>query len=96
MQILQNLVWIRITAQFHHNAHAFPVAFVTDIGDSTDLSVVDGLGQLFNPAGLAELVWQFRDDNGIALVAPFAGLHLFGVGDASHRDTAASTQIGVL
>ena len=95
LQILQHLLRIRIAAQLHHHAHAFAVAFVPDVGDSADFSVVDRFRQFFNPAGLAELVGQFRDHNGIAFMAPLAELHFFGVGDPAHRDAAAAVQIGV-
>ena len=95
LQILQHLLRICIAAQLHHHAHALAVAFVADVGDPADFSVVDGFRKFFNPASLAELIGQFRDHNGISFVAPFAGLHLFGVGDAAHGDAAAAMQVGV-
>ena len=95
LQILQHLLGICIATQLHHHTHAFAVAFIADVCNSADFSVVDGLRQFFDPAGLAELVRQFGDDHGIAFVASFARLHLFGVGHAAHRDAAASMQVGV-
>ena len=95
LQILQHRVWIGVTAQFHHDTHAFTVAFIADIRDAADLAVVDLFRQLFDPAGLAELVGQFRDDHCLALVSSLARLHFLDVCHTPHRDAAASFQVGV-
>ena len=95
MQISQHLGWIGISSQLHHHPHSLAVAFIADVGDAADLAVIDRFRQLFDPAGLAQLIREFRHHNGIAFVATLAGLHFFDVGNPSHRDAAPSHQVGV-
>ena len=94
LQIFQHLGGFSITAHFHHHPHAVPIALIANIGDAGDLAVVDLFGQLFDPAGLAELIGQFRDHHGTAAMATLAGLNFLEVGHTAHRDAAAATQIG--
>ena len=95
MQIFQNRVWIGIPAKFHHDAHSFAIAFISDVGDAADFAVIDLFGQLFDPSGFAELVGQFGHDHCIAFMTPLAQLHLFHMGHTAHRNTSAPAQVGV-
>ena len=95
MQLCQHFLRVGITAQFHHDPHAFAIAFVADVRDSGDFAVVDLFSQLLDPASFAELIRQLGDHHGIAFVATFTGLHLFDVGDPSHGDAAATVEVGV-
>ena len=95
LQVCQHLGWIGITAQFHQHPHSIAVTFIADVGDAADLAVVDRFSQFFNPARFAQLIRKFRDHNGIAFMTTFPRLHLFDVGNPSHRDAAASDQVGV-
>ena len=95
LQVCQHLGGIGITTQLHQHPHSIAVAFIADVGDAADLAVVDRFSQFFNPARFAQLIGKFRHHNGIAFVTAFPWLHLFDVGNPSHRDAAASDQVGV-
>ena len=95
LEILQNRIGIGIAAQFHHDAHSFAVAFISDVGDAADLAVVDLFSQLFNPPGFTQLVGQFGHDHRIAFVTALAELHLFHMGDTAHGNASATAQVGV-
>jgi len=95
LQVRQDLFRVGVPAQLDHDPHAFAVGFIADVGDAVDLSVVDLLSQLLDPAGFAQLIGQLRDHDRPALVAAFARLNLFDVGDAPHRDAAAAVEIGI-
>ena len=95
LQVLQNSVRIGVSPQFHNNPHAFAIALIADISNAADLSVVDLFSKLFDPASLAQLVRQFSDDHRIALVPAFSWLYFLHVGHTTHRNAAASAQIGV-
>ena len=95
LQVGQHLLGIGIPAQLHHHPHPLAVGFVADVGDAADLAVVHLLGQLLDPARLAQLVRQLGDHHRAAAVAALAGLYLLDVGHAPHRDAAAAAEIGV-
>ena len=95
LQVCQYFLRICVTAQFHHNTHTVPIAFIANVCDAANFSVVDRFRQFFDPTRFAQLVGEFRHHDGIAFVASFAWLHLFNVGDAPHWDAAATGQIGL-
>ena len=93
LQFGEHFVGFSIAAKFHHDAHAFAIAFIPDVGNPSDLAVIDLVGEFFDPAGLAELVRQFGDDHCASFVAPFSRLDFLDVGDAPHRNASPPAQI---
>ena len=95
LQVGEHGFGVGIAAEFHHHPHAVAVALIANVGNPADLAVVHLFGQFLDPAGLAQLVGQFRNHHGAAFVATFAGLHFLNVGHATHRDAAAAAQVGL-
>ena len=96
MQIAENILWVGISAQFHHYPHSFSVAFVANIGNATDFSIVNKICQFFDPASFAELIGQFSDDNSTSAVPTLTRLYFFDMGHATHWDAAASFEVGFM
>ena len=95
LQVGEHGFGVGIATEFHHHAHAVPIALIANVGNPADLALVHLFGQFLDPASLAQLVRQFRNHHGAAFVATLAGLHFLDVGNAAHGDAAAAAQVGL-
>gem|GEM_PF-1556613 len=80
----------RVALEVEHDAHAFAVRLVADVGDALDALVLDRFGDLLDEARLADLVGDFGEHDRPAVAAPF--LHL---GLRAHDHRAAPGLIGL-
>jgi len=85
VQVIQDNFGIFAALELQHDAQAFAVALVADVGDALDFFLVDELGDLFDQAGLVHLVGQLGDDDGLAVL-----LDLFGEGAGADLERAAA------
>ena len=66
-QIVQHNLWIGIPAKLHNNAHPIAITFVTNVGYSFKLFVVNQVCNAFNQSRFISLVRKFGDDDRITV-----------------------------
>ncbi len=77
-------------SQLNHDAHAVFVRFVTEFADALDALFANKIGNLLDQAGLVDLVWQLRDDDGF-----FAALvDRLDRGSRPHMDPTTTGLVG--
>ena len=69
IQIVEDDFGLLAALQLEHDAHAVAVALVADFRDAFDLLLVDQAGGLLDQAALVDLVGDFGDDDGFAVLA---------------------------
>ena len=94
IEVVEHHLRISIAAQLHYDAHAIPIAFIANIGNTFQLLVVHHLGDAFDHRRLIGLVRQSRDDHRIT-IRTTGRLDRFDPSNPSHRHRAASGEIGL-
>ena len=72
VQIVQNDRRLLAALQLDDDAHPVAVALVANIGNAFDSLVGDQFGDLFDQAGLVDLIGNFGDDDDVAILCPAA------------------------
>ena len=87
VQVVEHDFGLLAALQFEHDAHAVAIALVADFGNAFDLLFVDQAGGVLDQAGFVDLVGEFGDDDGFAVLA-----HLFGRGFGADLEGAAAVR----
>ena len=65
-----------IAPQFDHHPHPVLIRKVVNGGDAVHFFLLHQIGDMNDEAGLVDLIWQFRHDNGVFAVVHRLNLHL--------------------
>src|SRR5437660_9937 len=84
-ELVQDDLGLGAALQFDHDAHAFAIAFVANVGDVVDDLVVDEIGDALDQAGFVHLVGDFGDDDGLLILG-----EVLDGSTGAHHETAAS------
>ena len=68
VEVVEDGVDLRLALQLDDDAHARPVGFVAQVGDTFEFSIVCQLGDLRHQRGLVDRVWKLVDDDPLAAV----------------------------
>ena len=90
IQLIQNNLWIYISAQFDYDTHPFTVRLVTQIGNTVDFFVSCQFGNFFYQSCFVYLVWNFCYYD-----AMFAIVHWLNFASGTNFDRAAACQISI-
>ena len=88
IEIVQHHFRVFATAQLDHDAHAFLIGLVTQLGDAFDLLVFHQLGDLLDQPCLVHLIGDLVNNDGF--LATLVSLLDFGAGAHVHAATAGA------
>src|SRR5881227_3440447 len=89
IELVQHDIRHSIALQFDHDAETVAIGFIAQICNAVDLLVVYQFSDARDHARLVQLIWNFRDDDTLAVLADGFYCHL-----ATHYDRAAAEVIG--
>src|SRR5579864_1645391 len=89
-ELVQDDLGFGAAFEFNHDAHAFAIAFVQNVGDVIDHLVVDELGNARHQAGFVDLERNLSDDDGLF----FFGEVLDG-GAGTHHEAATAGLVSI-
>ena len=90
VELVEHHVRVGAALGLDHQAHAFAVGLVLEVGDVLDLLGLDQVGDLLGEARLVHLVRQLGDDDLVLAVGA-----LFDLGDRADLQRAAAGLVGV-
>ncbi len=90
VQIVQDDRRLLAALEFDDDAHAIAIAFVANVGDAFEFLVRHQLRDLFDQSRLVDLVWNFGDDDDVAILSL-----AFDNRAGAHGDRAAAGGIGL-
>ena len=91
VEMVEDELRLFVALHLDHDAHAFAIAFVANIGNAFDLLVLDQLGDVLDQTRLVHLIRQLGDDDVLAILAA-----LFDGGFRAHLEGAAALFVGLL
>ncbi len=68
VEIVQHNLGVCIALQVDDNPQAVAVGLIADVGDILELLIAHKVGNLFDQAGLVDLIRELRDDDALAVV----------------------------
>ncbi|SPU80184.1 Uncharacterised protein [Brucella suis] len=89
IKLVQHDIGHGIALQLHHDAIAFTVRFIAQIGNAINALVAHQFGHLLDHRGLVHLIGNLGDDNGLTVAT-----HRLDCGAPAHDDRAAPGRIG--
>src|SRR5581483_6344042 len=90
VELVEDLLRLRLSLELHNDAHAVPVRLVPQVGDAVDALVLDQLRDLLDERRLVGLVRQLRDDD----LEASAAAHFLNVGAGPDDDAALAVRQG--
>ncbi len=89
VQPVENFLRLGTTFQFDENAHPVAITFIAQVRDFIELARTDEFGNLFNQARFIHLIWNFSNDDAVAIVDFFNLCH------GAHDHAATTGAVGL-